>query len=174
LEYNKLYPRQKIYPIQKTFTCVICKSTFTKNVKHKTETYKVCSKQCCREFLRQAARANPNCGGDTNYKKYKYNDIWMDSMWEVELAKWMDNKNIKWERNRKLHQFKWTDDDGNKRRYYPDFYLPLFDVYLDPKNKYLMKVDEDKITRVIQENGIILHWGLLPDIKKELDILCQV
>jgi hypothetical protein len=98
----------------------------------------------------------------------------MDSTWEVDLAKWMDARNINWERSKKRHQFLWTDDSGNKRRYYPDFYLPHYNVYLDPKNKYLKNVDEQKITRVIRENNIKLVWGLLEDVKKELDVLCEV
>ena len=68
----------------------------------------------------------------------------------------------------------WTDKDGNKRRYYPDFYLPDYNVYLDPKNRYLIKVDEYKINRVIKENGIKLCWGLLEDVKKEVDTLQKV
>lgn len=174
IEYNKLYPRPKPYPAPKTFTCVICQSIFTKNVKHKTETYKTCSNECFRKLMQKNSRANPNCGGDTNYKKYKYGGVWMDSKWEVELASWMDNRDIKWERSRKLHQFMWTDKDGNKRRYYPDFYLPYYNVYLDPKNKYLIEVDKYKINSVIKENRIRLFWGLLENVKKELDILMQV
>lgn len=156
------------------FTCVTCNRPFQRITKKIIKPIKTCSPNCYKELLRKKARANPNCGGDTNYKKYKYNGIWMDSKWEVELASWMDTKNILWERDRKKHQFQWTDKDGNKRRYYPDFYLPVYDVYLDPKNKYLIKVDNYKITHVIKENKIKLFWGLLDDVKKEIDILLNV
>lgn len=40
------------------------------------------------------------------------------------------------------HQFAsivYWDDDGKQRRYVPDFYLPKYDLYLDPKNDYLIK-----------------------------------
>jgi hypothetical protein len=43
--------------------------------------------------------------------------------------------------------------------------------YLDPKNKYKMKLDGEKIKRVLQENKIKLLWGLLEDVKKEIDSL---
>lgn len=98
----------------------------------------------------------------------------MDSTWEVNLAKWMDDEKIKWDRSRHRHIFWWTDDDGNKRRYYPDFYLPEYNVYLDPKNKYKMENDRVKMERVIKENEIKLFWGLLENVKKELDTLRQV
>ena len=95
----------------------------------------------------------------------------MDSTWEVDIAKWMDDKKVKWDRSRKKYMFWWTDNNGNKRRYYPDFYLPEYNVYLDPKNKYKMENDTVKMERVIKENGINIFCGELSNIKKELDIL---
>ena len=46
--------------------------------------------------------------------------------------------------------------------YYPDFYLPEYNVYLDPKNDYLINnkskrfgiTDVEKIEKVEQQNGI--------------------
>jgi len=166
--------RDSIFPQKKHFNCVICDSGFTKQIRFKTQKFHTCSDICYRKLLQINSRKNPNCGGSTNYKKYKYNNVWMDSKWEVELATWMDIEKIKWERSKKLHQFKWTDKDGNKRRYYPDFYLPSLNVYLDPKNKYLVKMDDDKLNRVIQENGITLLWGDIENVKKEIDILRNV
>lgn len=166
--------RCSTYPREKELTCAVCGNRFTKMVKCNSETVKTCGKKCLIELMRKNARSNPNCGGDTQYRKYKYHDIWMDSRWEVELATWMDVKGIKWERSRKKHMFWWTDAAGEKRRYYPDFYLPEFDIYVDPKNKYLISVDKLKIESVIKENNIRLVWGLLPDVKKVLDNLCSM
>lgn len=47
----------------------------------------------------------------------------------------------------------YTDNEGNLRYYYPDFYLEDYNVYLDPKNDYLLNnphsghnySDKDKI-----------------------------
>jgi hypothetical protein len=113
------------------------------------------------------SRENPNCGGETNYKRFKYKEILMDSSWEVKLAKWMDDNNIEWKRSRKII-FYWTDVEGNKRRYYPDFYLPKFDLYLDPKNKFLQIKDKFKLEQVRKENNINLICGLIDDIKKKI------
>jgi hypothetical protein len=65
--------------------------------------------------------------------------------------------------------FFWTDLKNEKRRYYPDFYLPQYDLYLDPKNKFLIPRDRYKINKVIEENNIKIIWGLLEDILKELN-----
>lgn len=88
----------------------------------------------------------------------------MDSRWEVELAKWMDSLNIQWVRSRGMVLW-WRDDTGAKRRYHPDFYVPLIDAYLDPKNKFLQKQDSDKLSRVATQNGVTLIFGLVDEIK---------
>ena len=44
-----------------------------------------------------------------------------------------------------LSSIKWVDSNNKTRRYFPDFYLPKYDRYLDPKNPYCMKQDEEKL-----------------------------
>lgn len=158
----------KIY----NFICIICHNQFQRTSKNYIyKQIKTCSKECHHKLLVRNSVSNPNCGGETGYKKYQYKNIWMDSTWEVDIAKYLDEKNIKWERDRKKHMFWWTDDTGTRRRYYPDFYLPDYGLYLDPKNKYKIKLDLDKISRVLQENKIKLSWGLLEEVKKDIDNL---
>ena len=134
----------------------------------KNHPYKTCGDICYRKRMSQSSTENPNCGGETNYKKYRYKGIWLDSTWEKDLAEWMDLNDFDWERSRKLHQFLWTDKNGKKRRYYPDFYLPKYKIYVDTKNPYLMKCDEYKIGKVIEENKISIVCGDLKKVKKEL------
>lgn len=87
-------------------------------------------------------RPHPNKGR-------KYKDIWFDSEWEIKVAISLDENNILWERPKK--GFIWTNE-GNK--YYPDFYLPKYDIYLDPKNDYLQKIDKEKIAEASRRNNI--------------------
>lgn len=134
--------------------CAICNVKFRSRYK-KAQT---CNKKCFKELLSLKSKANSNCGGETGYKKYRYKEIYMDSTWELDIAKWMDERQIEWKRSRKI-MFWWTDKNGNRRRYYPDFYLPKYDLYLDPKNKYLLKQDEYKLNQVIKENNINLVYG---------------
>ena len=144
--------------------CPMCNNTF--NIEAR-KTKKTCSNKCFRKLISTNSTNNPNCGGETNYRKYQYNGIWMDSTWEVEIAKWMDDNNIKWKRDRNM-RFSWTDLTGKKRRYYPDFYLTDFNIYLDPKNKHLLKKDNFKLNQVIKENKISLIYGLKSDIIDQL------
>ncbi len=148
--------------------CPICTISFECKSSSKQKTCK--KKACVRELGKRQAIANPNCGGETNYKRYVYKDISMDSSWEVETAQWLDTRNIKWERSRKM-MFYWTDLTGNKRRYYPDFYLPLYGLYLDPKNKYLIEKDRFKIEAVMKENNITILWGLKDDVINSLSTI---
>lgn len=160
-KYYQNNPQIKTYDDNK---CLICENVFSVQ---KSKTRKTCSDLCYKKLISINSTKNPNCGGETNYKKYKYNNIWMDSSWEVNIAKWLDTNNIKWIRDRKIN-FIWTDVNGIKRRYYPDFYLPEHNLYLDPKNKYKIEKDRDKMTRVIFENKIKLIYGLEEDIIFEL------
>ena len=81
--------------------------------------------------LREIA-LNNGFGGFRWRKGYLYNGIKLDSSYEVVVAKDLDDNNIKWSRcdripyiiNDKLHH------------YTPDFYLPDYNVYLDPKNDF--------------------------------------
>lgn len=87
------------------------------------------------------------------------NGIKLDSQYEFEVAKELDEHQVEWKRPT---YFLWEDANGVKHRYYPDFYLPEYNVYLDPKNDYLINnvskrfgiTDVEKIEKVQQQNNI--------------------
>lgn len=90
-------------------------------------------------------------GGTHSRAAYIYKDLKFDSMYEIIVAKSLDKNNIKWEKSGK---FKWHDLNNKQHNYTPDFYLPDYNVYLDPKNDYLITKDTLKIDQVIKENNI--------------------
>ena len=106
-----------------------------------------------RQSLSIRAKEN-GFGGKRNSKRFYYKNICLDSSYEVKIAKDLDKNNILW--TRPAH-FLWRDGTGEQHRYYPDFYLPKFNVYLDPKNDYLIKKDKNKIKRVAEQNNIKLY-----------------
>lgn len=80
------------------------------------------------------------------------NEIFIsESSYEVNLSNILNSLNIYWIRPK---FFWYVDKNNNKRRYYPDFYLPNFDVYIDPKNSFLIKTDIDKILLCAEQNNI--------------------
>lgn len=84
----------------------------------------------------------------------EYNGVKMESSWEIKLAKSLDENKICWVRPKPLL---YVDDSGQKRRYYPDFYLPDYDVFLDPKNDYVQSLDKRKFELIIEQNNIKLY-----------------
>lgn len=133
-------------------TCAIC------NIDTKTKHRKSCSDVCYRKLIKLNSQQNPKCGGQKQTHRSKIVNIngevyISESSYEVKLSVILNELNLEWIRP----NFVWyTDSKGNKRRYYPDFYLPKYDIYLDPKNNFLIKTDVDKIYRASKENGIFI------------------
>ena len=75
----------------------------------------------------------------------------MDSTWEIELAKKLNDLSISWERDTGKHRLTYIDTEGSIRNYFPDFYLPDFDVYIEVKGYWTSKTKQ-KMNSVIERN----------------------
>lgn len=75
-------------------------------------------------------------------KQVIYKDVIMDSSWEVLLAKRLDFLHIAWIRPEPIE---WIDKNKITHNYFPDFYLPEYDLYIDPKNEFAYKSQIEKI-----------------------------
>lgn len=89
-------------------------------------------------------------------KMVEYNGVKLDSSWELALAKRLDAIGVKWIRPTPV---KWVDNTGVAHNYFPDFFLPDFDLYLDPKNPHAVEVQKDKIEILTKQltNLVILY-----------------
>jgi hypothetical protein len=72
----------------------------------------------------------------------EYKGVMLDSSWELALAQRLDELNIEWVRPDPIP---WIDTAGVTHNYFPDFYLPKYDVYLDPKNPAAFKAQTEKV-----------------------------
>ena len=83
-------------------------------------------------------------------------EVLLDSSWEEALAKRLDKLNIVW--SRPDQPISWVDKDNIKHNYFPDFFLPDYDIYLDPKNPIAYTVQKSKIDIITKQlkNLIIL------------------
>lgn len=63
-------------------------------------------------------------------KHYEYNGFKIDGKWELEVAEFLDRNNIKWIKPNKGFEYEWN---GDLHLYYPDFYLPEYDKYIEVK-----------------------------------------
>ena len=77
-----------------------------------------------------------NLGGVRQSKKILYSGVWLGSSYEHRVALELDAHGIRWELPKRML---YLDPNGKQRSYTPDFYLPEYDVYLDPKNDYLIE-----------------------------------
>lgn len=65
---------------------------------------------------------------------YLYKDFKFDSYWEVLFVQFLDKYNILWVRNNK-DSFEYTYQNSS-HKYYPDFYLPDYDLYIEVKGYF--------------------------------------
>ena len=138
----------KIYLI----VCKVC--TKEKLVKYKSKHNKTCGNKDCIIQLGVGVRDYPNGNKKLTwfYNKFEDKKVLLESSWEVRIANFLTDKNIKWIRPKFI---KWQDSIGKTRRYFPDFYLVDYDIYLDPKNPYCLKRDEEKLNEVQKEIKLI-------------------
>lgn len=80
----------------------------------------------------------------------------LDSSWEEALAKRLDELSVAWERPGPIQ---WVDLAGRIRNYFPDFYLPQYQLYLDPKNYGARLTQKEKLSwlQANRNDVIILH-----------------
>jgi len=131
------------------------------------KTWVTCGSKDCKIEASVGCRAYPN------YRKklcwffnpFQNKKILLESSWELELANFLTINNIEWIRPKFI---KWVDLEGSTRRYFPDFYLPKYDLYLDPKNPYAMKMgnSEEKMLAISKKVNIV--YGDLEALKQKV------
>jgi hypothetical protein len=91
------------------------------------------------------------------YKTIDGTIVLLDSSWEEALAKRLDKIKVKWIRPKV--PIKWKDTHKNVRNYFPDFYLPDYNLYLDPKNPaaYNNQIEKINALQNCMSNLIILR-----------------
>lgn len=82
--------------------------------------------------------------------------------WEVKMAEFLNSKDILWRKGDAIQYIL----DGNKHLYSPDFYLPLYNKYIEVKGYYPEECKR-KMEAVLTQNDI----KLLMAFKKEIDNL---
>lgn len=102
------------------------------------------------------------------YKKKNGSIVLLESSWEELLAKHLDAEGIEWERPKPIKYLQ-----NNKiKLYYPDFFLPLYNLYLDPKNPYELNRSKEKMW--IVSSLIPLWYGDITKIIKSIPLVRAV
>jgi transposase len=87
------------------------------------------------------------------------NEVCLQSAYEKQVSEILNELGVKWIRPKHL---KYDD-----KKYFPDFYLVDKDLYLDPKNDYLAKIDAGKIRKVCEQNLVTVLILTKDKINKE-------
>jgi len=141
-------------------TCKICGKH--RLVGYKESQRKTCSREC-QIVASVSIRPYQNGSRKTTwyYNIHQQKEVLLESSWEVKTAQLLDELGIVWIRPKHI---KWIDSNQKERLYFPDFYLPKTDVYLDPKNPYCMEKDKEKL-EVVSKN-ITLVYGHIDHIEQ--------
>jgi hypothetical protein len=138
-----------------SITCQDCKKSFL--VKPGDKNRKYCSTLCSRK---NTFHPNSTIKHSSVYKGYK-----MDSGAELYFAQQLDEHHINWIKNDGKTYFSFTYPDTKQGKYYPDFYLPDHDIWVEIKGRRYIR-EHDELRRMSVPTPVILL--ISNDFKKEL------
>jgi hypothetical protein len=74
-------------------------------------------------------------------------EVCLQSTYELRCAEILNDLKINWIRPSHIKY-------NENKKYFPDFYLVDYNIYLDPKNNFLAKKDQEKISCVCDQNNV--------------------
>lgn len=133
-----------------------------KGRKHSEET-----KQKLSKSMKLAVEKYPNSYNASNVngrvKHYNINGFRIDGKWELYVAEFLTLLNIDWVKPTSGFKYEW---DNSIHLYYPDFYLPKHNLYIEVKG---YERDKDLAKYKSVNNLIVLKKKEICEIKKMLD-----
>lgn len=133
-----------------TSVCNHCNMTFEHKV---TQKRVYCSRSCS---LQHAGGYKPN---STRVHKSIYNGFVMDSGAEHTFARCLDEANIRWIKNTTTY-FEFINTMGKLRKYYPDFFLPELEIWVEIKGKKYVRSDDHLRYSVVPNHILIMSTDL--------------
>jgi hypothetical protein len=134
--------------------CNFCKNEFLAFRKTTSKTCSwptVCSDKCYIATKQKNARGN---------KSILYKDMKFDSLWELKMVHFFEKNNINYIIPPSIT---WTDRNSKTHKYFPDFYIPDLNLYVDPKNPIVIIQQKEKLE--IVSSIINLVYGDLKYLK---------
>lgn len=92
-------------------------------------------------------------------KNIMYNGTKLKGTWELIVAKWLDANHIEWQYETSYFYYEWN----GKRKYYPDFYLPKLNIYVEVKG---YETERDRCKWKVVPNLVIIKKEQIDKIKQ--------
>jgi hypothetical protein len=84
--------------------------------------------------------------------------------WEKKYAQYLDENDVAFKSHR--GRLSYIDRDGNRRSYFPDFYLIDLDEFVEIKSAYHLSLGGDKLERVQSQNhDIVIRLMMRQDLR---------
>lgn len=139
-------------PEHKLQHCAYCQTPFERKRKSRKT---VCSTDCHIALWKISVNEKQSrVGGYRDRQRFLYKGASFDSKWEVVFAKKLDQENIQWRRII-TNPLPYHDQEGKSRLYYPDFFLPEHNLYVEIKG-YASQQTEHKMKDAQDRNDIKL------------------
>lgn len=135
--------------------CQFCGNSFEIIYSKRKPRRKTCSSDCRTQLIFKDRKYQNGSRLTIKYQNKIQGEVTLESTWELKIAELLDDQKINWIRPDPIP---WNDGSKN-RLYFPDFYLPEFDIYLDPKNPYCLLLDKQKLA-IIEKKIDILYGDI--------------
>lgn len=113
-------------------------------------------------IMKKAVEKNPDSYSKKNVsgrvKSIQYKEFTLKGSWEYLVAQWLDTNCINWEYEVGCFDYEWN----GMRKYFPDFYLPEYDIFLEVKG---YETDRDSEKWKILKNLIVIKQKEIKEIK---------
>jgi hypothetical protein len=153
---------------ENTIKCLNCGKYFKKRVSKRKFCSRICSGKylgkhvlkgrklsiTTKEKLSKIASSNNNGIIKTKYYKiyspFMKKNIAVQGTYELKYAKYLNENNINWIRSKEI-SIQYKKSDNVTRNYFPDFYLPNINEYIEIKGYFFPK-DKEKMKLVQEQN----------------------
>lgn len=116
--------------------------------------------------MKEAVAKNPESYTKGNVsgrvKMVQYNGHLLKGTWELKTAMWLDGQGLEWEPENYFCEYVWN---GGTHRYYPDFYVFEYDVYIEVKG-YKTDRDEAKWSQ-FDRKLVIIDKRVIHELEKK-------
>jgi hypothetical protein len=137
--------KKKWNALRKTIICAECKKDF--EVPYSKRNRKYCSTECANK---NKYHTNSNRKNTCIYKGFK-----MDSGAELLFAQNCDCHNIIWHKNT-IQYFTFINANGKLSKYYPDFYLQQFDIWVEIKGRRYIRPDDELRRKAVGKSVFLI------------------